>query len=223
MHPVVFNDNGHAGVGTYRGDWRLPGSQDTANDGVANDGVFRHPFDFQTWRNDLHIEFTVYRRALTAGVGCADAQRMLPRAQFEGIQIEFVGRLIINLEELAIDEKLHLRNLCLATCIYPNHFHITDFGPGRWFEIVGYGRRQGRDLKCSSESSNIAFDIADRDIQPVFAGRLPGGFNRVSLICRYDFAVKRDFDAFDFLVGQDLDLDLCIFSQRFRENIVGQE
>ena len=148
---------------------------------------------------------------------------MLPRAQLKGIQIELVGTLVINLEEFPIDEKLNLGDLRLATCIYSNHFHITDFGPGLRFEVVGYGRRQCRNLKFSGESSNIAFDIADGDIQPVFAGRLPGGFNRVSLFCRNDFAIKRNFDAFDFLVGQDLDLDLCIFAQRLRENIVGQE
>ena len=223
LHPVVFNDNGHAGVGTYGGDWRLPGCQDTADDGVANDCVFRHPFYLQAWRNDIYIEFTVYRGALTAGVGCADAQRMLPGAQFKGVQIELVGRFLINVEELAIDEKLHLGNLGLATCINPNHFYITDFGPGRCFEIVRNGGGQGRDLKFSCESADIAFDIADGDIQSVFAGRLLGRFNRESLLSRNDFAIKRDLDAFDVLVGQDLDLDLCIFAQCFRENVVGQE
>ena len=223
LHAVVFNDNGQARVGADGGDRRLAGCQDSANDGVADDCVFGQPFDLQAWGNDLHIEFTVYGRTLTAGVGGADAERMLAGAQFKGIEIELVGRLLINFEELAIDEKLDLGDLGLAAGIHPNHFDITDFGPGRRLEIVGYGGRQGRDLKFCCEPADVAFDIADGDIQPVFAGGFLGRFNGVSLVSRDDFAIERDLDAFDVLVGQDLDLDLGIFAQGLGKNIVGQE
>ena len=148
---------------------------------------------------------------------------MFPGAQVEGIQIELVGRLFVNVEQLAVDEKLDLGDLGLAAGIHSNHFHIAHFSPRRRFKIVGHGRRQGRNLKLPGESANIAFDIANGDIQSVFAGRLFGRFNRERLICGNDFAIQRDLDAFDVLVGQNLDLDLCILAQCLGENIVGQE
>ena len=223
VKPVAFNDNGYTGVGTYGCDWRLPGCQDTTNDGVANDCVFRHPFDFQARRNHIHIEIRVYNRTLTAGIGCADAQRMLSWAQFKGIQIELVGCLIVNLKELAIDEKLHSDNLSLATGINRNHFHIADFGLGRRLEVVGNDGRQGRNLEFCRQAADIAFDIADGDIEPMFAGLCIGGFNSICLFSRNDFAVKRDFDAFDLLVGKDLDLDLCILAECLGKYIIGQK
>ena len=49
------------------------------------------------------------------------------------------------------------------------------------------------------------------------------GFDRIGFISGDDFAVQRDFNAFDVLVGQNLDFNLGIFAQCLGEEIIGQE
>ena len=58
--------------------------------------------------------------------------------------------------------------------VWPPASHRNDFGFGNVFlfrrlEVSGYGRWQGRDFELGTQRTDIAFDIADGDIELMFA------------------------------------------------------
>ena len=148
---------------------------------------------------------------------------MLFRQQLERIKVEFVGRLAVRMHHFAIDDELNLGDLSLPAGINRNHLGFGNVSLRRWLKVIRYGRGQGGDLKFGAQPAHIALDIGNGDIKLMLARLFFDWLNGEGLVRRDDFAIKRDFDAFDVLIGEDLDRDLRIFRQRLGEEIIRQE
>ena len=148
---------------------------------------------------------------------------MLFRRQLEWIQVKVVGRFAIDLDHLAIDDELNLRDLGLPARIDRDDLSIDDFFLRRRLKVVGDPRRQGGNLKLGAQLSHIAFDILNRDVQLILARLLRLRLDRVRFIGRDHFTVNGVFDALNILVSAYLNSDLRIFGDGFGEDVVGQE
>ncbi len=196
---------------------RLTQRGDAARDRIADHRIARQPFDLQARREFLNFKSLLYDRGLPAGIGRADFQGMLLRTQQEGVQVKIVRRLVVGLDDLAIDDKFDLRDRRLPAGIHRDDLGCDDFFLCRFLKIIEDGGRQSGDLKLRTELAHIALDILDSDIQLIFARLLFLRFDRVGLFCRDDFAINSVFDALDVLVGANLYGDLRIFGQSFGE------
>ncbi len=220
---VACDERANFGINTEADDRRLTLDGDAAGEDVAHNRFRRQPFNLQAWRQRFHLKGFVDRRGLSAGVGGADAQRVFFGRQFEWIQVEFERRLAIGMHHVAIDDEFDLRDLGLSAGFNRNHFRFGDIFLRRCLKVVGYRWRQGGDLKLGAQPADIAFDIAHRDIQLMLARLFLDRLNGEGLLGGDDLAIEGDFNAFDLLVGADLDGDLRIFGQRLGEEIIGQE
>ena len=223
FQPIAFNNSSDLGFGCDRGDRRLSRCQHTADNGIRDNRLFCDPFSFQARRNKLHVKGLVHLRALATLVGDADAQCVLGRAQFKGIQIEIEGRLFIGFDDLTVNEEFHHGDFGLASGVDSNDLGLTNFRLRRSFEIVRNRGRQGGNLEFSTDSADIAFNVGDGDIQAVFAGFLASRFDGEGLISGDHLAIKSDFYACNILVGTYFDSDCGVFGQGLGKEIVGQE
>ena len=148
---------------------------------------------------------------------------MLFWQQLERIQVEFVGRFAVGMHNFAIDDELNFGDLGLPAGINRNHLGFGNVSLRRWRKVIRYRRRQGGDLKFGAQPAHIAFDIGNSNIKLMLARLFLDRLNREGLVRRDHLAIKRDFNAFDILIGVDLDRDLRIFRQRLGEEIIGQE
>ena len=220
---VAADHRAHVGIDAQAGNGRLALGRDCANQRIAHHRVAGQPFNLQARRDDLYFKCSFNDRSLPAGVGGADAQRMLFRAQQEGIQIKVIGRLAVRFDHLAIHHELDLGDLSLAAGIHRNDLGIGDVNVRRRFKIIGDGRRQRGDLEFGTQLADIAFDILDGDIQLVFARLLRLRLNGVAFFGRYHFAVDGVFNALNILVRADLHRDLRIFGQGFVKDFSRQK
>ena len=148
---------------------------------------------------------------------------MFFRQQLEGIEIEFVRRLAIGMDHFAIDDELDLCDFGLPAGIDRDHFSFGDIFLRRRFKIIGHDRGQGSDLKLGAQPADITLDIGNGNIKPMLARLFLDRLDGEGLFRRNNFAIKGDFDAFDVLIGADLDGDVRIFRQGLGEEIIGQE
>ena len=142
--------------------------------------------------------------------------------QREGVEIKVVWRCGIDFDDLAVHDEFNLRDFGLSASVDRDDFGVNNIFLRRRLKVIGDARRQGGDFKFGLQPADIALDILDRDFQLVFA-RLPLlRLDGISLIGRDDFAIHREFDAFDILVSADLDRDLRVLAQRLGEDVLGQ-
>ena len=223
IQPVAKDHRADIRFQAQAGDWRLAQRDDAGADRVADHRVAGQPFNLQPRRYPLDFKGLLHRCRLPAGVGRPDTQGMFFRRQLEWIQVKVVGRFAIDLDHLAIDDELDLRDFGLPARVDRDDLGIDDFFLRCRLKVVGHTRRQGGNLKLRAQLTYIALDILNRDIQLILARLLRLRLDRVRLIGRDHFAVNGIFDALNILVGADLNRDLRIFGDGFGEDIIGQE
>ena len=210
---IAADDRAHIGLGAQADDGRLSQSCDAAAKRVADQGAFGQPLDFQARRQHLHFKGFFDDCALPAGVDGADVKRMLLREQQEGIQVKVIWGFGIDLDDFAIDDEFHLRDLGLAAGVDRNDIRFGDIRLVRRFKVIAEDRRQRGDFKLCAQAADITLNIGDRDIQLMLARLLLFGFDGVGFFSGDHFPIDGVFDALDVLVGADFDFDGCIFGQ----------
>ena len=219
---VAFDQRAHIRLNAKTYDRRLALHCETARKRAADHRLRRQSFHFKARRQFLHFEYLVDRGRLAAGVGRADAERVLFGQQLEGIQVEFVGRLAVGMDHFAIDDELDLGDLGLPARIDRNDLSLADIFLWRRLKIIRHRRRQGGDLEFLAQPPHVSLDIGDGDIQLMLARLFLDRLDGEGLLSGNDFAIQRHLDTFDVLISANLNRDLRVFGERLVEEAIRQ-